>query len=112
MTRPPDRRKHPILTFDRAMLIGAFTVGSFVAAIEFKNADLVTKVEAIERRITSTEARLAAHDVTDAETRTEFRWIRENLGKLADSTAKFVNVVRDQSPAIRAATPTKNESPQ
>lgn len=107
MTPLGQRHSDKLLTLDRALLIGAFAVGSFVAALEFKNADIATKVAAIEQRVLVGESRLVAHDISDAETKADLRWIRENLSKLATSTAQFVNVVRDQDHQIRAVTAPK-----
>jgi hypothetical protein len=106
MTPQGQRRTDKLLTFDRALLVGAFTVGSFVAMLEFKNHDIATKVEAIERRVTIGESRLGSHDIVDAEIKADVRWIRENLSKLAESTAKFVNIVRDTNSDVRQSSPT------
>lgn len=101
------RRTDRLFTFDRALLIGAFSLGVWVATADLRHGHLAGRVAALETRQdtagATTTSKDAAHDQEIAVIHAELRYINENLRKLAEATARLANNLPDDDAGRAAA---------
>lgn len=99
---PRRRRSDKLLTLDRALLLGIFAVGGWVATADLRQADLKTRVEQLEGRAEALvhassergqEVAIMRNDMQHLKTAVDK--IDENLNKLAEATARMANRLRD-----------------
>lgn len=89
------RRTDRLLTLDRALLVGIFAAGGWVASADLRHGSLQTRVEALEHRQETAMALDAQQNQEIAVIRSELRYIGDNLAKLAEATSRLVNRLRD-----------------
>lgn len=98
------RRRHTdkLLTLDRALLVGIFAVGGWVATADLRQADLKTRIEQLEQRVVAVAQGDATRSQEVAVIKNDMQHLRvavdkidENLTKLADSIVRMVNRLRD-----------------
>lgn len=98
----PSRHTDRLLTLDRALLLGIFATGGWVASADFRQADLKTRVEQLEQRGIAAYSTDSRHDQELAVIRAEMSYVREtvervdqSVNKLADATVRLVNRLKD-----------------
>lgn len=106
-TRHRRRSSDKLLTLDRALLAGIFAAGAWYATTDLRAGNVQERVAAMEKRQEqfaeqrglaavehAAEIATIKQQLRDIDRRTES--IEENLGKLADSTARLANAVPDR----------------
>lgn len=92
---PRRRTTDRLLTLDRALLVGAFSMGAWVMATDMGREDLQARVEALEHKGSTAVAADAQHDQELAVIHVELRHINENMKKLADAVVRAFNRIPD-----------------
>lgn len=92
---PRRRTTDKLLTFDRALLVGAFSMGLWAASADIRQENLNARVVQLEERETAAKSADAKHDQELAVIHTELRHINENMTKLADAVVRAFNRIPD-----------------
>lgn len=102
MPRDPDRRRHPLITLDRALLALTFAAGGWAATAEYRQADLAVRMGVAEASIRAGAERqilqrdeihrvLGDHDTEVAVSKSKLENIEKSVQALAESVARMAN---------------------
>jgi hypothetical protein len=84
-----------LLTVDRALLIGIFGVGAWVASADLRHGNLETRVIALEQLTEAQQVELVQHDKTLAVITVKLENLEKGVVALTESIARAVNRMPD-----------------